>query len=266
MTSAVDYYSTLISGNPIPKCLSEQLEQIKALGNIAAKLRSEVTRDRQRNVTHFPQAEIGTRLTKQLLKLGQGLAIFNEQAGIGDQEVGCLIRVARDSVPRQRIELMRALNTLENYEGTTFIGEKSNTPTSTAKESLEELWMLGLLDRQGTGSFEWRLADKTRQLLAVSGILTDTNKQNHLCMHDKRMAKERTQGGFCLSEAKESGGNGKVTVDDIIAYWAQLGRPAVRLTPDYATLILDVVLTQNPDPKNIEAARAWYERSMRGEQ
>jgi len=150
--------------------------QIKALGNITAKLRSEVPRDRQHTVLYYPEAEIGTRLTKQLLKLAQSLSIFHENGTIGNEEMTCLVKVARDSVPRQRLELITVLNNNTEYLDTTSIGELSDTPTQTAKESLEELWMLKMVDRRGSNTFEWCLNAKTKDLLEQSNIVV--NKQN----------------------------------------------------------------------------------------
>lgn len=138
----MDYFGKRISESSIPTCNEKTLEQIKALGNITAKLRSEVARDRYHTVLYYPEAEIGTRLTKQLLKLAQSLAVLHEQEEIGNNDMQCLVRVAKDSIPRQRLELIEVLESTDEYMNSTYIGECSNTPTQTVKETLEELWML----------------------------------------------------------------------------------------------------------------------------
>jgi len=176
----ISYYANSVKELPIPSCDSSDMEQIKALGNITAKLRSEMARDRYHTVLYYPEAEIGTRLTKQLLKLAQSLAILHEHATLEADDIHCLIRVARDCIPRQRYEIMKVLANTEDYSDGTSIGEESNTPTQTAKETLEELWMLKLLERRGTHTFEWCLNDGTRTLLEQSRILIglDVNTQN----------------------------------------------------------------------------------------
>jgi len=171
VSDCIAYYAKRIKELPIPTCDGNFLEQIKALGNITAKLRSEVARDRYHTVLYYPEAEIGTRLTKQLLKLAQALAIFYEHANIGHDEIRCLIRIARDSIPRQRLEIVKVVVDTEEYLDSTKVGEVSNTPTQTAKETLEELWMLKLIDRQGANTFEWRLKENTRSLITLSCIL-----------------------------------------------------------------------------------------------
>ncbi|MFC1905626.1 hypothetical protein ACFLXL_02320 [Chloroflexota bacterium] len=171
-SECICYYSERIKQKPIPNYNSSIFNQIKALGNITAKLRSEVARDRYHTVLYHPEAEIGTRLTKQLLKLAQAVALFHEHECIGQDEMQSLVRVARDSIPRQRFAVVKALAENESYLDTVNIGQISNTPTPTAKEILEELWMLDLVERKGSGSFEWRLNDKTRDIIAKSGTIT----------------------------------------------------------------------------------------------
>jgi hypothetical protein len=171
VSNCIAHYARRINELTIPTYDSDVFDQIKALGNITAKLRSEVPRDRYHTVLYFPEAEIGTRLTKQLLKLAQALAIFHEHSTIGHDEMKCLIRVAKDSIPKQRLELVTALVDSKEFLSTTIIGEASNIPTQTAKESLEELWMLKLVDRQGTDHFQWRLNDSARSLIKLSCIL-----------------------------------------------------------------------------------------------
>jgi len=172
----IEYYANRI--NDIPRCDNSLMEQVKALGNVTAKLRSEVARDRYHTVLYYPEAEIGTRLTKQLLKLAQALSIYREHDTIEQGDIDTLVRVARDCVPRQRLEVMKVLLDRSDYDDSTSIGEESNIPTQTAKETLEELWMLKLLDRQGKNTFEWCLNDRTRSLLEQSRILEGVNTQN----------------------------------------------------------------------------------------
>jgi len=59
-------------------------------------------------------------------------------------------------------------------------GDKAKIPTDTAKELLEDLWMLKLVDRSGDNVFMWQLTDDTNALLLESGLGT----QNTLCKHE----------------------------------------------------------------------------------
>ncbi|KPK23307.1 MAG: hypothetical protein AMJ70_03835 [Dehalococcoidia bacterium SG8_51_3] len=153
-------------------------ERIKALADVTAKLRSEVPRDRLHKVLYHPQAEVGTRINKQLLKLGQSLAIFYENASVGEDEYGALLRIAKDSIPRQRTQLVEGLYNAEPMN-TKEAGDIANIPTDTAKELLEDLWMLELVDRSGDHVFEWQLAEETSALLLESGLGTQNTLGKH---------------------------------------------------------------------------------------
>jgi hypothetical protein len=182
-TECIAYYQNSIKELPLPEIDNNILDQIKALGNITAKLRSEVARDRYHTVLYYPQAEVGTRLTKQLLKLGHAISVFHEHERIDKDDLECLIRVARDSIPKQRLEIVEALVFEEGFSDSTHIGEASNTPTQTAKETMEELWMFKLLERQGSSTFQWRLNEKTRDLIVQSCVFLETQTRKTPCMH-----------------------------------------------------------------------------------
>jgi hypothetical protein len=178
-TSVFNCYSNIAKELVLVEVEDNIQERIKALANITAKLRSEVPRDRLHKVLYHPQAEVGTRINKQLLKLGQSLAIFYENGSVGEQEYEALLRIARDSIPKQRTQLVEALYDCEPMN-TKEAGDRANIPTDTAKELLEDLWMLELVDRSGDHVFEWQLTDDTTTLLSESGLGT----QNTLGKHD----------------------------------------------------------------------------------
>ena len=145
--------------------------QIKALSNITAKLRSEVTRDNQHNVSYHPQAEVGTRLTKQFLKLAQALCLFYAQDSVGQQAYKAILRVAQDSIPKQRLKLVLTMLRREPMT-TQQIGDKATIPTTTTKELLEDLWMLDLIKRTGENPYYWQLGEGTSNLLIAANFHT----------------------------------------------------------------------------------------------
>ena len=146
-------------------------QQIKALANITAKLRSEVDRDNCHNVLYHPQAEVGTRLTKQFLKLAQGLCLFYAHDIVGQQEYEVVLRVAQDSIPRQRLKLVLSILGCEPMT-TQQIGDKATIPTTTTKELLEDLWMLDLIKRTGENPYYWQLGEGTSNLLIAANFDT----------------------------------------------------------------------------------------------
>jgi hypothetical protein len=178
-TGCLTCYSNIVKELMVVDVENQTKQRVKALANITAKLRSEVARDRFHKVQYQPNAEVGTRLSKQLLKLGQALAIFYENSTVSADEYEALLRIARDSIPRQRMQLVLALIGAEPMN-TREAGDKAKIPTDTAKELLEDLWMLKLVERSGDNVFSWQLADDTNALLLESGLGT----QNTLCKHE----------------------------------------------------------------------------------
>jgi hypothetical protein len=176
------YYTTRAREQDTIVVEKETRERIKALANITAKLRSEVARDRHHKVLYQPQAELGTRLAKQFLKLAQGLTIFYEDDSVGEKEYGALLRIARDTVPSQRMQLVLALGGAEP-PSTKGVGDKAKIPTETAKELLEDLWMLNLADRSGHKVFSWQLTEEVNSLLQQARLVSGT--QNTFRTHQE---------------------------------------------------------------------------------
>lgn len=191
------YYTMLIEKQPCITVEKQIHEKLKSLANITAKLRSEVARDRYHKVLFQPQTEVGTRLTKQLLKLGRALAIFYGHANVGEKEYEVLLRIAKDSIPSQRMQLVLALVGTEPID-TKAAGNKAKIPTDTARELLEDLWMLKLVNRLGEATFSWQLIDNINNLLLKSGLWT----QNTLSTYDNNNNGLRLQGVLCVRGLK----------------------------------------------------------------
>ena len=168
-TSCFTYYAIHAREQDAANVEERTRERIKALANITAKLRSEVARDRWHKVQYQPQAEVGTRLAKQFLKLAQGLAIFYEHDSVGEKEYEAALRIAQDSVGSQRMQLVLALVGAGPIS-TKEAGDRARIPTDTAKELLEDLWMLKLVDRSGEATFSWQLTKQVNSLLIEAGL------------------------------------------------------------------------------------------------
>ena len=153
-------------------------QKIKALADLTAKLRSEVARDRFHKVLYQPQPEVGTRLAKQFRKLAQGLSVFYEDECIGEAEYNVLLRIAQDTVPKQRMKLVLGMMDAEPLT-TKAAGDRAEIPTETAKEILEDLWMLKLIARTGDSTFFWQLTDSMHHLLLDSGLGTQNTLRTH---------------------------------------------------------------------------------------
>jgi len=160
------------------------LQQLRALAQITAALRSPVARDRHHHVLYTPQREIGTRLVKQLQKLAKALANWRERMIVSAEDYATVRRVALDGIPSGRSAILGSLLATDGWLTTRQVGQEANQPTETAGEHLDDLWMLRLLQRQGDSAYSWAVTDETRRLLEKAA--TDLRTQNTLCKHEDK--------------------------------------------------------------------------------
>lgn len=80
--------------------------EIATMSQCLAILRGATIRDRYRpdEILGTPKPEIGTRIAKALIKMGQGIAAFNGRSEVGDYELNILRRVVKSSVPSAHIK------------------------------------------------------------------------------------------------------------------------------------------------------------------
>jgi hypothetical protein len=179
--------------------IPEEIEsKILELAIFTATARSGVHRDRQHYMTILPEAEIGTRLAKQLKKLAQALAIIRGKDNVGDAEFQTVLRVAMDSIPKKRMKILGAFFTEKQPDPqaatkqSTFevkpipkefssreMSQAVKAPTATTTEALEDLWSLGLVIRHGEDkNFSWELEPATIESMDKSGILSCTTQSS----------------------------------------------------------------------------------------
>ena len=93
---------------PGPKLHKGVLDRLPALANFAALCRSAVPRDPYTHeISRQPQREIGTRLVKQLSRLGESLLLVNKEIDVWP----ILYKVAMDCMPPLRWKALQALST-----------------------------------------------------------------------------------------------------------------------------------------------------------
>lgn len=152
----------------------ERLKTVIDLSNLLATLRSSVSRSGPRNmdIDYIPVPEIGTRLVGQFTKVGSALAGIRRKSQLGDQELNLLRRIARDTLPSKRIPLLEALHHLKGeFIPTQEIGDVSDLPTETCDMALQDLRLLKVVDRVGTGRFKWQMTDSIYRLMEATGLL-----------------------------------------------------------------------------------------------
>jgi hypothetical protein len=127
-------------------------DRIASLAVFCAAARTGVSRDRYTKTVDFmPQPEGPARLAKQLLLLATSLTIVRGMEKPDEDVYQVVIKVARDSLPSIRLQLLDAMWELycekEDWYTTTEIAEQAGIPGGTAVINLENLMMLKLLRR-----------------------------------------------------------------------------------------------------------------------
>ena len=127
-----------------PNFATELVREVKGLAREVALLRTHVHRDGySHEITSLPEPEASARITNQLLKLAQGLAIVRRKSEVTDEEIAVVRRVARDTVPGIRIRLLEAVS-----GGATtidLIAMTTGLPRRTVERKVEDLVILGIL-------------------------------------------------------------------------------------------------------------------------
>ena len=110
-----------------------------------------------------PQPEVGTRLTKQLIKLATAAAVLYESPSVTEYgEYRLALRTALDCIPTNRVYLLSGL-----LDGGRSVGELANhvgLPTTTVWIELEDLRLIGATTKLTTGD-GWTVERETMAAL-----------------------------------------------------------------------------------------------------
>ncbi len=156
------------------------------LADLVAKGRAGVPRDGyERAIDYIPQPETPARLAKQLAQFGKALAIVRAKEVVGPEELGVMRKVALDTMNRNRMAVVVTLQKLKPWQWTETVEVMAETriPTKRCLELLEDLWVLGIAERdigdgqedfetgrRGRKPYKWRLSDEYRYDLRLAGL------------------------------------------------------------------------------------------------
>src|SRR5262249_46192172 len=93
----------------VPEVSAAMAERILDLAEILAVGRPYVCGGKNDDNPRLPQAELASRVAKQRLRLGMGVAIVRGRRQVTDAELAVMKRVALDSLPTNRRLLLAAL-------------------------------------------------------------------------------------------------------------------------------------------------------------
>lgn len=128
-----------------PKVPAKYAGKLVNLAQLVAILRANVERDfRGDEVLYRPQAEVGTRLVKQLKKLIVSLGLQNNPPSIGDEEYRITARVALNSCIGWNLDTIRELALVDGMSMAEIMAA-TRIPQSTLQKRLKDLCLMGVL-------------------------------------------------------------------------------------------------------------------------
>lgn len=150
------------------------VESLTIIADFTAIARSHVPRDRQHNLRYIPRPEVGTRLGKELAKLFLALAIVRGKPAPNCEELRTVARVAEDSLPPNRLALLRALRSATAGLRISELAGLTGLPRTTVAQVAQDLKVLQLADETCDATAEplvrepeavWHLANAWRSRL-----------------------------------------------------------------------------------------------------
>jgi len=172
-------YLTKKMPETLPTFTKEQSSQIIQLAKFTAWCRGSVSRDKfTGEMTAPPSRELGTRLTKQFMKLAVGICVYYEDEELSHRVMNIIKEVAFDTAPAITVGLVKKLymQTKHSAKATVpqrWVNEVTNMPPASCGILLNNLMMLDIIIRV-TGMervrCEYRLNKNLYDIINASGI------------------------------------------------------------------------------------------------
>lgn len=166
-----------IKPTEIPTPDAATAERLLLLAQFVACLRGVVTRDKYSgNVLTKPQAEVGTRLSKQFCALAMGISVYKRDATITRETMDTIVTVGKDTAPDRVEEIIRQLYILSTHDKDSAftvneIAERTRLPAGTISYMLQDMNMLHLVKHErGERISKWRLDQGVRNIIEKVGL------------------------------------------------------------------------------------------------
>jgi hypothetical protein len=157
---------------------------IISLACFCAYARCPVERDRySQSIKYDPLPEGTPRLVKQFMQIGMGLALANGQNSIDEQIYKTIKKIGKDLIPAQRLKVLKQLwneRAFEDvgWEKTKEVATAVNMPTATARLTLEDLMVVGALnrdivDKESSGAYAWQISTRLCEYMGQAEIFDE---------------------------------------------------------------------------------------------
>jgi len=150
LATATAYYLNLIRVNePYPKPSSQQRDSMISMAHYVALMRTRVfCRYYHGQIVDMSitEAEIPTRVAKQLKKLSIGLALVRQHEQVTNEDMATVKRVAKDCAIPARRRIIECFSTFIARNALPFeIADSTKLPRNTVLNELDKMRMLGIV-------------------------------------------------------------------------------------------------------------------------
>ena len=152
----------------IPELPDAILDRLVNLSRWVALLRGVVDREKYTGRVNFkPTIEVGTRLAKQLTKLAYGISIYRSEDRVTPDVYRIIVEVAQDTAPDRVEEIVKQMfiEDRDDYKTTSEIALRSRFPQETVRYLLQDLVLLGIVDKERGRSGNWKLSERVIELM-----------------------------------------------------------------------------------------------------
>ena len=143
--------------------------QLAALADFTVRARTQVPRDRSKEIIYTPEPEAATRLAQQLCQLAKGSALLVGRTAVEGEDFDLVQRVAFDCIPATRRQVLDHVIQSENSQDPA----DPNVPPSSLFYCREDLQTLELLN--GTD-----LSGVAKELLPQAGVFHQKSPPNEV--------------------------------------------------------------------------------------
>jgi hypothetical protein len=159
-----------------PTVTDAMKDKIIDLADLLSTCRTYVYRDQKGDLPCLPQAELATRVAKQLIRVGKSVAIVRGREQVTDEEFKIMKRIALDSLPANRREILNLLwqhgeieKPVEVFSQT--ISRLSKTTLRREIENLAELGAVLRIKKEGETTTYYRLHERYQEYCKSIGGL-----------------------------------------------------------------------------------------------
>jgi len=195
-TSFIDYRIPLIDITELPEVPTWFINRIVGLSSLVATIRANVTR-KAGELTYRPVPEVGTRLSKQLIRLGQCVALVLGKKKIDRACYSLISRVAMDTCYGWHRDVILAITANPDADLQRMdISKITQISPTTAKRVLDDLTELRAISFEETAknirgqpARIWSLSPEIKQLIKLAK-LEDTQHIKKLLMASSQERKK----------------------------------------------------------------------------